>query len=477
MSKEETPEVENNEAVAVAEDPEAPEFDFAEDPVYDVDYKGDCLYEVGVKIPAVNKQKKSEEMLEELQHEAQLPGFRRGKAPRSLLEKKFSKAIKGDVAEKLIGEAFQKLIVDNELHPLGPPDFDGLEETLEKGDDADLEFTLKFEVAPRCTLGDYKGLEVEKPILKIEDKEVDETLETMRERYASYEPLKKGKSKEGDQAVISFKGTIDGEEFPGGAAENYPYILGSKRFFPEFEEALEGVKAGDEITCEVTFPDDYAGKDVAGKTAKFTIEVNEVKRKQLPEIDDDFANEAGFEDVADMREKMAEDLRSGAEQQSNNIAEQRLVQKIVENSTFELPESLVSDSAQEYYQQEIRRLVELRIAPKELEERDAEIRAEARKNAEDNIKAFVAINEVGAAEEVTVTEQDFESEAANIQQRTGMDLAVVQRFLSQADQRSEYETRIFRQKAMKVVLDHAKITEKEVARDELEKQDEDSDEA
>ncbi|MBI1318257.1 MAG: trigger factor [Candidatus Hydrogenedens sp.] len=492
MSEKETPETNDDQAVAVADKPHhhhhdhdhdhdhhhhhEPEFEFVEDPSFAVEYKGDCVYEVGVKIPAANKAKKTGELFDELQGEAQLPGFRRGKAPRTLLEKKFAKAVKGDVAEKLISAAFQKLMIDEKLNPLGPPDFDGLNETLEQEDSADLEFTLKFEVAPRCTLGDYKGLKVERPVLKIADKEVDEAIETMRERFAVYETYTKGKSKDGDQVIIDFKGIIDGEAFAGGSADNYPYIVGSKRFFPEFEAVLVGTKAGEEVTCEVAFPEDYHGKDVAGKTAQFSIKINEVKRKQLPELDDEFAKEAGFESLADMKTKVADDLREGANQQSQRIAENNALKQVVDASTFELPESLVASSAREYYNQEVRRLVSLRIAPADLMARDAEIQAEARKVAEDNIKTFVAINEIGMKEDIEVTEADFEAEAANIMSRTGMDMQVVQRFLAQSEQRSDYEGRIFRQKAVKVVLNAATITEKEVSRDELNKQDEETDE-
>jgi trigger factor len=447
-----------------------------EEPTFAVEYKGDCVYEVGVKIPASNKAKKTSELFDELEGEAQLPGFRRGKAPRPLLEKKFAKAIKGDVAEKLISAAFQKLMIQEKLNPLGPPDFEGLNETLEQGDAADLEFTLKFEVAPRCKLGEYKGLKIERPVLKIADKEINDAIESMRERFAVYETYTKGKSKEGDQVIIDFKGTIDGEAFSGGSADNYPYIVGSKRFFAEFEAVLVGVKAGEEVTCEVAFPADYHGKDVAGKTAQFSIKINEVKRKQLPELNDEFAKDSGFESFDEMKTKVADDLRQGANQQSQRIAEGNALKQVVEASTFELPESLVASSANEYYQQEVRRLVSMRIAPADLMERDAEIRAEARKNAEDNIKTFVAISEIGVQEEITVGEEDLEAEAANIQSRTGMDMQVVQRFLSQSEQRSDYEGRIFRQKAIKVVLDAATITDKEVSRDELNKQDEEADE-
>jgi trigger factor len=168
--------------------------------------------------------------------------------------------------------------------------------------------TLKFEVAPRCELGKYRGIKVERPVLRIADKQVKEAIEQLRERNATFEAVK-GKAKEGDQVVIDFEGTLDGKVIAGGKAENYPYILGSGRFFKEFEEAIAGHKAGDEVTADVAFPEDYHGKEVAGKTVGFAIKIHEVKRKALPEVDEEFAKTAGFESVDEMKEKIAADLR------------------------------------------------------------------------------------------------------------------------------------------------------------------------
>lgn len=454
-------------AVATA-DAKSGEFEFAEEPAFDIDYKGECAYEVKVSIPAANTLKQSEEMFEELQGDAELPGFRRGKAPRKLLERKFGKAVRGEAVEKLVGAAFQRLVKSEDLKPIDYPDIEGLEDVHEQPADAPLDFTLKFEVAPRVTLGEYRGIEVEQPVLDVADEEVDKAIDSIRERQASYETVEKGKAQADDQVIIDFTGTIDGEPFEGGSAENYPYILGSGRFFKEFEAALEGAESGAEVTCDVTFPEDYSSVDLAGKTAHFTIKVNEIKRKTLPELDDDFAGDAGFESVDDLKNSVREDLQRGASEQGLQVAERRAIETIVENSTFELPKSLVDSTADVYYKQELRRLITLRVPPAELEERDAKLREQAREDAIREIKGYVAVGEIGRAENITVEEADFEKEAENIMKRTGMDVDVARRFLSQDDKRSDYEDRIYRQKAMAVVMDNAKVTTKTVTREELE---------
>lgn len=463
------------EPAVATQEPDSNEFEFAEDPTFDLDYKGDCAYEVKVSIPAANTLKQAGEMFEELQEEAELPGFRRGKAPRKLVERKFGKAVRGEAVEKLVSAAFRKLVKTEDLRPIDFPDIEGLENVHEQPADAPLDFTLKFEVAPRVTLGDYKGISVERPVLKIDSKSVDEALETYRERQAAYETVEKGKAQDGDQVIISFAGRINGELFDGGSAENYPYVLGSGRFFKEFEEALQGAASGSEVTCDVPFPEDYSSVDLAGKTAQFTITINEIKRKTLPEVNEDLAKAAGFDSLAAMRERVESELQAGADAQSREIAERRAIQAIVEKSTFELPQSLVKSTAAEYYKQELRRLISLRVPPAELDKREPEIRQEAEAHAIREIKGYVVIGEIGRAENITVGEADFEAEANAIVERTGMDIEIAQRFLSQDEKRSDYEDRIYRKKALAAVMDNAKIKDKKVTREELEKFEEEAD--
>ena len=445
-------------------------FEFVEEPVFEVEYKGECAYEVKASVAPANEKKQKGELLNKLQEEAELPGFRRGRAPRWLLENKFGKAVRGDATEKLVTAAFQKLIKDQKLKPLQSPDVEGLEEALDRPDDAPLTFTLKFEVAPRCELGKYRGLEVERPVRKVADADIEGVLMRMRERFALYATLADGAAQEGDQVIIDFKGTVDGVEFAGGSAENYPYILGSKRFFPEFEAALVGIKAGGETTCVVNFPGDYSSAQLAGKAADFTIKVSEIKRKEMPALDEEFAKMAGSESVQAMREKVAGDLAKRSEADSQQAAEYHALTKIIEDTSFEMPKSLIEEVSKEYYEQELKRLRELRVPGAEVEKMDEEIRARTREDALRYIKSFVVLNEIGEAEGVEVTDEDFEKEAEAIMTRTGMAMDVVNRYLQQEDQRDEYATRIYRQKAMAVVMEHAVITDKEVSEEELEKE-------
>ncbi|MFP6615649.1 MAG: trigger factor, partial [Candidatus Hydrogenedentota bacterium] len=283
------------------------EFSFAEAPVFDIDYKGDCAYEVKVTVPVANEVEQSKEMLQEIKQDAEIPGFRRGKAPVKLVERKFSKAVKKEVVGKLVSESFQKLVSDEDLKPIGYPDIDGLDDDADRKADEPMNFTFKFEVQPRVELGKYRGLKIERPVVKIDEEDIMEAVDNTLKQHANYVETEDA-AEENDQVIMDFKGTVDGEEFSGGSAENYPYVLGSNRFFPEFEEALAGSKAGDEQMVDVSFPDDYFEEILQGKTAQFSISTNEVKRLTVPEFTDDFAKEAGFEGTDDLRSKLEAQL-------------------------------------------------------------------------------------------------------------------------------------------------------------------------
>lgn len=444
-------------------------FTFVEDPTFDIDYKGDCAYEVKVTIPVANEAEKAKEMIDEIKEEAELPGFRRGKAPAKLVEKKFSKYVQREVSGRLIGEAYRKLVADEELNPLGQPDIDGLDDEDEVRDPSvPLSCTFKFEVQPRVELGNYRGLEIERPIVKIDEEDILDSVDNLLKQHASYEECD-DEAEENDQVIMDFKGTVDGEEFSGGSAENYPYILGSNRFFPEFEVALKGSRAGDEQTVEVTFPDDYFSEDLQGKVAEFSITTNEVKRLKVPELTDEFATENGFESTDDLREKMSDQLSASSADQSKRIAESRALDAIIESSTFEMSKSMIDSVAANFKQQEYKNLGQAQMSPEQMKERMEYIEANAEAEAIRSIKSMVTLNEIGDAEGIEVTEEDFEKEASVMAKSMGMEdqVEMVAQFMAQGEQRSTYADRIYRAKAMSVIIDNAKVTDKELTREEL----------
>ena len=448
------------------------EFEFVEDPVFDVEYKGDCAYEVKVTVSLANEAKLSEDLFEELRKDAEVPGFRRGRAPRKLIERKFAKPVRGDVEVKLVSAAFQKLVKDKDLSPLGPPDVEGLEKEKEalRKEGEPLVFTLKFEVRPRVELGKYRGIEVERPVFKVEDKDIDEAIDNIRSRFGVYETVEDGEARNGDQAVIDFKGAITGEEFPGGAANDYPYILGTKRFFPEFEQALLGAKPGHTVHCEVHFPDNYSAQHVRGKVADFEIRLKELKRRNVPELTDNFAKQAGYESVDDMRNKVAERLCASASTEGNSIAEERALKAIVESSTFEIPKSLVTRIAHGMIEDRVQELARARVPATDIEQRMPEIRAKAEQRATNSIKSWTALQEIAEAEGIEVTNQDFEQEAQALSQRSGATLDAAAQYLGEEERRDSYAMRFLQAKTLRAIMSHANIVDKQLTPEEFKKE-------
>jgi trigger factor len=451
---------------------EEKEFEFVEEPAFDIDYKGDCAYEVKVTVPPANEVKLSEEVFEELRKDAEVPGFRRGRAPRKLIERKFGKAVHGDVELKLVSAAFHKLVKDKDLSPLGAPEVEGFEKEkeAERKEGDPIVFTLKFEVRPRVELGKYRGIEVERPVFKIEDKDVETAIDNIRSRFGVYETAEDVEAQDGDQAVIDFKGTIAGEDFPGGAANDYPYILGTKRFFPEFEQALVGAKPGQTVTCEVHFPDDYSAQHVRGKVASFEIRLKELKRRNVPEMTDEFAKQAGYESAEDMRNQVAESLRANAANEGNSVAEERALKIIIESSTFEIPKSLIAKIAHGMTEDRVQELMRARMPASEIEEQMPEIKANAEKGATNSIKSWTALQEIAEAEGIEVTDEDFEQEAQAISQRSGATLEAAAQYLGEEERRDRYVMRFLQAKTMRAVMAHAVVVDKELTPEEFRKE-------
>lgn len=451
-----------------AHDTAEEEFKFEKDPEYEIDYKGDCLYSVKVSIPAVNTKSQINKNLEEVKEHAELPGFRKGKAPMWLVENKFGKIARKEALDKVITESVKKLMEDNKLRAFSTPQFEGLEELDKLPEDKDISFQVSFEVAPRCELGKYRGLELERKVLEPDESMITERLELLRNRFAIYQSVPDAEVGDGDQVIIDFSGTIDGESFPGGSANNYPYIVGSKRFFGKFEEALIGAKVGETKNCEVEFPIDYTNKSLAGKKAIFEIKIKDIKRKELPALDDEFAKQAGAENLEDLKQKIKKELEDAIVEETDYQLETSAIEQVIASSTFEIPKSLIEEVARNQVEEQIQRMIQMRIPMSEIEKQREELEKDAKEKAEKTIKWYTAANEIAEAEGIEITDSDYENEAQSIQGRTGIDIETIRNYI-QEQGRDDVNDTILRRKVVKLVLDNARIETKTVSREEWEK--------
>lgn len=444
-------------------------FKFEKDPEYEIDYKGDCLYSVKITIPAINTKTQTSKNLEELKEHAELPGFRRGKAPMWLVENKFGKIARKEAFDKVISESVKKLMEEKQLRAFSTPQFEGLEELDKLPEDTDISFKILFEVAPKCELGKYRGLELERKVLEPDENMITEQLELLRNRFAIYQSMPDAEISNGDQAIIDFNGTIDGESFPGGSANNYPYIVGSKRFFGKFEEALIGAKVGDIKTCEVEFPEDYTNKSLAGKKAIFEIKIKDIKRKELPALDDEFAKQAGAESFEELKQKIKKELEEAISEETNYQLETSAIEQVIANSTFEIPKSLIEEVAKNQVEEQIQRMIQMRIPISEIEKQREALEKDAKEKAEKTIKWYTVANEIAEAEGIEITDSDYENEAQSIQGRTGIDIETIRSYIQEQGKDDVTDT-IIRRKVVKLILDNAKIETKTVSREEWEKE-------
>ncbi|MGM0652391.1 MAG: trigger factor [Bacillota bacterium] len=345
-----------------------------------------------------------------------LPGFRKGKVPRRILESRFGPEILHEEAlEILVPPAYDKALEEGEVDPVGNPEFELVQ--MEKG--KPLVFKAKVEVIPEVELGEYKGLNAEKEEVEIDDLQVDHHLYMLREQNARLVPKEEGEIKEGDLVSIDFQGFIDGESFEGGEAENHQLEIGSKSFIPGFEEQLIGAILDEEREVKVKFPDNYRKDDIAGKDAVFKVKIKQIKEKQLPELDDEFIQEISeFETIDEMKADLKEKLLKNAEEQSKNKLEESLIEQISDASEVKPPQTLI--------ERQIDRLIGdlenyLRYQGMELDQflqlsgktRD-ELREDRKEEAEKRTKANLVLDAIAKKEGFTVEDSELDEKIKEI---------------------------------------------------------------
>jgi trigger factor len=307
-----------------------------------------------------------------------------------------------------LGDWYERAMLDSGVSAVGDPKLD-LTELPDEGQP--LRFSIEVAVRPSAELGEYKGLEVGRADMEVPADAVNQELDRLRDGFAKLNPVDR-RAAEGDVALIDYEGTIDGEPFEGGAAKDYLLELGAGRVLPEFEQAVEGAAGGEEKEATVNFPDDYQGEDVAGKTAQFKINVREVREKELPELDDDFAAEASeFETLDELRSEISDRIREYLESQTAERFRETALDAAVANAKVEIPDEVVKARANEMWERVERRLRQQGMDPNTYlqmqgKTRD-EIVDEARPDASRALKREAVLEAVADAEGIEITEEDM----------------------------------------------------------------------
>ena len=384
-----------------------------------------------------------------------LPGFRRGKAPRFLIEKTYGKEIfYEDAVNFVLPDAYDKAVEENGLYPVAQPEIDIKEDSIDPT--KDIVFTAKVVVKPEFELDGYKGVKAEKAEYPVTDQDVEDEIEKIRERNSRLVPADDRPIQADDIANIDFDGSVDGVPFEGGKGENFDLTIGSGQFIPGFEDQLLGKSTGDEVDVNVTFPEEYHAEDLAGKDALFKVKINSVKFKELPEADDDFAMDVSeFDTLDEYKADIREKLTKQNEDRAKNETEQNVVDAVCEKAEIYIPEEMINSQIDNMVRDMDMQMryqgLDLQSYMKYTGQTMDMIRAQYKPEAEKRVKRTLVLEKVAELEKVEATEDDINGEYENISKENGMKVEDIKKYIPESD----ITERIKAQKAIALLVENA----------------------
>lgn len=420
-----------------------------------------------ITVTAAELDAKVQEKLIEAQPEVEIKGFRKGKVPLAILKKQFGTRILGDAMQEAIDGAMKDHFDKTGDRPALQPEVKMVGgDTWKEGQDVVVEMT--YDALPPIPDVDASKLKLEKLIVKADDKAIDEALENLAKSAQNFDDRKKGsKAKDGDQIVIDFKGSVDGELFEGGSAEDYPLVLGSKSFIPGFEDQLVGAKVGDEVSVNVSFPENYGAAHLAGKAAVFACTVKAVKEPKPAAIDDELAKKFGAEDLAALKAQIAERLEAEYKGAARAVLKRSLLDQLDGMVKFDLPANLVEAEANQIAHQ-----LWHEENPHEHGHNHGHIETtdEHKKLAERRVRLGLLLAEIGRKAEVTVTDAEMtQAVLAAARQYPGQERQFFEFVQKNAQMQQQLRAPVFEDKVVDHLVGLAKVTEKEISKEKLQK--------
>ena len=394
-----------------------------------------------------------------------VPGFRKGHVPRTIFNQMYGEeSLYQDALNDVLPDAYEAAIKEAGIEPVDQPQVNV--ESMEKGQPWTLTATVA--VKPEATLGDYKGMEVPEQDTSVSDADVDSELENKRQQQAELVLKEDEAAADGDTVVIDYEGSVDGEKFDGGSADNYSLVLGSGSFIPGFEDQLVGHKADEDVDVNVTFPEDYHAKDLAGKDALFKVKIHEVKEKQLPELDDEFAKDVDedVETLAELKDKVKKQLQDQKEAAAKAAIEDAAIEAAVANAeTEEIPQAMLDDDTNRQLQQYLAGMQQQGINPQMYFQitntTEDDLRKQFADDAAKRVKTNLVLEAVVKDANLNATDEDVQNEIADLAKQYGMDEEAVSKALT----RDMLEHDIEIKKAVDLIADSAKQTAKAADKD------------
>ena len=409
-----------------------------------------------IEVPFEELDKAIEKVYQQQKSKISIPGFRKGKVPRAMVEKMYGKGVfLEDAANQIIPDAYEKAYEECGEEITSTPKIEAVQ--LEAG--KPFIFTAEVALKPEVTLGKYKGVKVDKVDTEVTDKEIDEAIQKERENNARSINVTDRPVKDKDDTIIDFDGYVDGVAFAGGKGENYPLTIGSGAFIPGFEEQLIGKNIGEECEVNVTFPDDYHAEDLAGKAAVFKCVVKEIKEKELPELDDEFASEVSeFETLKEYKEDIKKNLSEKKIKNAQDAKEEAVVDAIIADAKMEIPDAMletqqrqmIEEFAQNIQQQGLSFEQYLQFTGMSTDKFMDQVKPQAEKR----IKSRLVLEAIVKTENIEVTDEDYDNEIKEMAEMYKMDAAKVKEMMGE-EGKKQMMTDIAVKKAAKLTVDSA----------------------
>lgn len=410
-----------------------------------------------VEVPAEELEKALQAAYMKEKNKISIPGFRKGKVPRAMIEKMYGVGIfYEEAANILIQDNYAKAMEESKEDIVSRPTIDVVQ--IESG--KPFIFTAEVAVRPEVTLGKYKGVQVTKIDTTVTDEEVEEALEKEQQKNSRTVTVTDRPVQDGDTAVIDFEGFVDGVAFEGGKGENHPLVIGSHSFIDTFEDQLVGHNAGEEVEVNVNFPEQYQAADLAGKPAVFKVKINEIKTKELPELNDEFASEVSeFDTLAEYKESLKKDLEKKKQDEAKRTKEDEAIQKIIDKSKMEIPEAMIDTQCETMIEEFAQRIAQSGLSMDQYLQFSGltvdGLKEQVRPEALTRIQSSLVLEQIAKEENIEVSDADVDAEIEKMAKNYGMEADKLKEYMGEGEKES-MKRELAITKAVELIMDNIK---------------------
>jgi trigger factor len=428
--------------------------------------------EIKIEIEAADVRAEYERVTQEYARAVTVPGFRRGNAPAAVVRTRFKKDIQGDVLKRLVPEAVEQAIEESGLQVIGQPDVHLDNENLDKLGQESISLRAHVEVMPELSLGTYRGLEAARRTRPVADEDVERVVSNLREASASLQPVEDRAAEEGDTVTVDIQGRyVEPASDEEINVEDVDIVLGGEGVLPAFNEHLTGVRPDEVKTFTVAYPEDFNAKGLAGKTIEYTATVSAVRRKEVPELDDEWVRSLGEEEVETVEQlnaRVRENLTKSAEHESEHRLRDEVLSRLIEQHRFEVPETIVSYQANQILQSMVRDMMQRGMDPRSQEINWEAMRDLVRDRAGDDVRGSMLLERVAEAEKIEVSDEEVNAEIEAMAEGSGQSVEQVRAALTKQGGERSIADRLRNRKALDFLVQHANVRDEEWREEALE---------